>query len=493
MDTARQQSRDSLLRRITGLCAEADQVRAGFADLLDQGAGRAWERLRAEGRLRPGTSETPPPLSLPESFAEVLSHAVALENAEPDLTPGRGPGLLLRHYLEFMPGLLIEQLCAGDPAASSVFHCQGRGPLDWDRLPHLRRGIDGLFDLFAQAGLSAPPFAPSGAALRKECGTVAALYGRSYYGGFMPLLGGYPGDLSRMGRALLLGEPLEAVIDRDLSAPLLHELSHGSRRRAAIFPPYLDECVSSYLGARVLPALAFPDKNGAGPRTLFAAPWLSQVGQALCRTVGLGAVTRAHAGPKGWEGEAQDALLAAAARLGWAEYARTRDPHFLSSNYRPGPWMKLFFLAVPASAGAGPDLSGLTLESLDAMPWIEVPPGEEAEMDGEILTFALRAMCLRGVREEGAFAVTSLPPVAPIKVDLAGCRVHTTLPPGDAGTEPPSYLFPPAVASRLRGRGVAGYTLEVHDLDALAEAGQAIRDGAPSRHGAGYRLSRHPG
>jgi hypothetical protein len=184
-----------------------------------------------------------------------------------------------------------------------------------------------------------------------------------------------------------------------------------------------------------------------------------------------------------------DRLLPAAARLGWAEYASQRAPHFLSSNYRPEPWMKLFFLA--AAGADAPDLSLLTLSDLDAMSFADVPPGPEAEMDSEILSFALRAMCLGGACEDGGFAVTSRPPASPVQLDLTRCRVRTTLPPGDVATEPPSYLFPPAVAARLRGCGTAGYTLELLDLQSIDEAGQAIRDGSASRTGTGYRLVRH--
>jgi hypothetical protein len=149
-------------------------------------------------------------------------------------------------------------------------------------------------------------------------------------------------------------------------------------------------------------------------------------------------------------------------RLAWDEFARTRDPHFLSSARRPEPWLKLFFLL----AAGGP---GRPLEEMDALPWTEVPVPEEAPLDRVILDCALRAMCLHDYQEQLAWRVARRLPDRPITIDLAACRV---------GCGERTYLFPPSPAARLRERA-RGYTVHLSDLSALDDLAAALLDGTP--------------
>jgi hypothetical protein len=91
---------------------------------------------------------------------------------------------------------------------------------------------------------------------------------------------------------------------------------------------------------------------------------------------------------------------------------------------------------------------------------------------------------------ERHFVVASAPPRAPIAIDLDACRVSTAR--GDGDPAPPAYGFPPALAARLRARGVAGYVAEVASLDALPELARLIRAGGPfpdgAARGAGFML-----
>jgi hypothetical protein len=435
--------------------AEIARVRAGFGPAMRASTDAALRDLAAAGLLR--TDVTLPEPALPRALEEMLASALALEG------PTAHAELLRAHYLVTMPRLRVEQLASEAQPNTRFFHT----PLDWARLPRLSGIVDAVFALEpALLGAASP------AAFRDRYPTLAALYLDTYYGAAMPLLYGYPADLAWFARALA-EEPLETVLDRHLAGPILHELMHGRRERPPLFPLSLDECVAGYLGIRLLPSFAYPEPGEAN--AIFAAPWFSQVGQALVRTVGLDAVVRAQAGQATWEEALPHGLAATLHRLGWDEYVALRQPHFLSDPYRPDRWMKLFFLAA-----AGVPLDEHTLASLEALPWTEVPPGEEQPMDREILVDALRAMCLRNRQDAYHFVVSSELPRAPIRIDLGACRVETA--PGADGCDPVPlrYLFPPAVAARLRARGTRGYVVALPSLDAIADVADAIIDEKPN-------------
>jgi hypothetical protein len=375
------------------------------------------------------------PLAMPRGFQRVFSTAL---DEERRAGSGRADALE-RHYLEVMPRLRTQQLDSTAPDAASIFDA----PIDWHRWPRLAAAVArlGRADLLARDV------------------TVGALYADSCYGGFMPMLYGSAYDLATYDRASL---------DRHLAAPLVHELAHGGRDHE-VLSLYVDECIAGWLGTRALD----------GDNDLFAAPWLSQVGGALARIVGADRLRAAHSGTVAWDAVLPRGLAAAIVDAAWADYLAHRPLHLLSDATGPDRWMKMFFLAA-----AGTPLPW------DDRPWREIPAGDESDADAEILGDALRAMCLRNHQERRSFRVTRRPPPAPITIDLDECRVSTAA--GDDGFDPapPAHLFPPATAARLRAHGIAGYTVTIASLDALAPLERAILDGAPSRAGDGFQLTR---
>ncbi len=422
---------------------------------LEASTEAALAGLRKAGKLLPVPLGAP---QMPRPFFDALTGVLELEAGGPRRAA------LEAHYLDLMPKMRVEQLCSSDTPAATFF----QAPLHWDRLPRLSAAIARLRAVLDAAG--APRLDLDG-----DFGgdTLGALYQRTFYGGFMPLLYGAPADLAHFARA---AGSLDEVIDRYLSAPLIHELAHLGRERRA-FPLYLDECVAGWLGVHVLPQFAYPD----GDEGLFATPWFAQVGQALVRVAGLGKVVRAHAGVIPWADALPSGLGAALERLGWEDYVEQRRMHLLSDNFRPDPWLKLFFLAQ-----AGAPLGALTLASLDALDWSAVPPGDESPMDGEVIADALRAMCLHNYQVERSFRVSMRPPPSPIEIDLAQCRVSTAA--GAFDPVPLAYWFPPAVAARLPH----GYSVKLRALGAIDEVARLILDGGGARETDAYRISVRP-
>ncbi|MSP59682.1 MAG: hypothetical protein EXR72_04950 [Myxococcales bacterium] len=447
----------------------------GSARLSASGAV-AWDAIAAMAELHPAAIR--PTLAMPEAFAEILAAAIALDEA----SPADGGAALAAHYLDLMPRMRVAQMATRSPPNAALFHTS----LEWGRLPRLSGAIDALFARAARAcGEAALPGAlgaRSAAEFRAARPSVAALYHDAYYGGFMPLLYGYPQDLLAMGRALAQGE-VHGVIDRWLAAPLLHEICHFAPGRRALLPPYIDECIAAHLGVAALPETAWPAPGEQN--ALFGAPWLSQVGDALASAVGEEALLRGHAGVQPWDEALPGGLCDALLRLGWDEYARTRGLHFLSSNYRPDPWMKVFFLAA-----AGEPLADLTLARLADLPWSDVPPGEEAPADAALIERGLRSLCLHNFQCDGTFRVAARPPSGTIAVELAACRVIAPRENDGCDPQPLAHLFPPAVAARLRSAGISGYAIELSDLAALPEVARALLDGAAGRRGPGYQLTR---
>lgn len=454
----------------------AARLEARFADDLAGVARALLDELAARGALHPDAGV--PSLALPATLSEMVAIAIALD--EKDGRPSIG---VRQHYLARTPRLCLEQRATRDQPAARFFHT----PLDWAALPRLRGAIERLF---ADVSLAAPDARAtiagfdSAAALVAGCPTLASLYQRTYYGRAMPLLHGWPHDLAYYARALDGGPAsLEAVIDRHLAAPILHELTHFDEGRPALFPLYLDECVAGYLGIRHLPSFAYPPPGeDVG---VFSAPWFAQVGQALCRVLGLDAVVRAQAGLVSWEEAMPPGLWRALARVGWRDWLDGRYLHFLANPLAPDPWLKLIFLG-GARALDDEDPRQRSLGALAALSWADIPVGDEAPFDRALVEDGLRAMCLESRLDAAHYVVGRRPPPGPITVDLAACRTSTALrPPAPAGelpiveAGPPAYLFPPAVAARLRADGLSALIVEVRDTSdaALAELTDALLAG----------------
>jgi hypothetical protein len=404
-----------------------------IAARLSQSRAAARAALASAGLLRAELDDRP--LEMPRGFQRVFSAAL---DEERRAGSGRADALE-RHYLEVMPRLRTQQLDSTAPDAARIFDA----PIDWHSWPRFAAAVARL----GRADLLARDL------------TVGALYADSCYGAFMPMLYGSAYDLATYDYAAL---------DRHLAAPLVHELAHGGRDHE-VLSLYVDECIAGWLGTRALD----------GDNDLFAAPWLSQVGGALARVVGADRLRAAHAGAVAWDAVLPRGLAAAIADAAWADYLAHRPLHLLSDATEPDRWMKMFFLAA-----AGAPLPW------DDRPWRDIPSGDESDADAELLDDALDAMCLRNHQVERSFRVTRRLPPAPIQVDLEGCRVLTAA--GEDGFDPapPAHLFPPATAARLRARGIAGYTVELSSLDALPALARAIRDGAPSRAGDDFILTR---
>jgi len=413
-------------------------------------AGLSAEELDAERATFPAAVSA----AMPPAFAETLAVALAQERRD----SGVRAEVLRRHYFEVMPSLRAAQLDPDAQPQAALFHTR----LELERLPRLAGALDRLFALLARAEVPAERALPARAPaeLIEEFPTLAALYQRTYYGGFMPLLYGYPADVDFFARGLAEQGPL-AVIDRYLAAPAIHELAHFSPRRQALLPLYLDECVAGYLGVRVIPELAYPapgEDNG-----LFAAPWLAQVGQALVRRYGLEAVVRAHAGVVDWSDVLPRGFLEGALRLGWEDYLATRGPHFLSDAFRPDPWLKLIYLGEPRSR-----------QELERLPWSEIPVPAERADDVDVLADALGACCLENFQVDRSYRVRSRP--AAVRIELAACRAVAPGGPHD----PPqlAHHVPPAWARRVQAAGVDTISLEINDLAEIPDRAAVLHSEA---------------
>ena len=344
-------------------------------------------------------------LALPAALRLTLSHAVAFERSD-----GRAGFVedLLRHYTVTMPAQREAQRTGGDPFLTV--------PFAWPRLPRLSRAIDRLFAVLADAGVDATLAlgAPTAEVFRLRTPTLAELYERTHYGGVMPLLYGSLADLAYF-RANGGDDPQEAI-DRYLTTPIIHELCHLSRDRDALQPLHLDECVAGWLGVHVHPEFAYPAVGYDD--AIFAAPWLSQIGQALARGFGIRALIRAHAGAEPWDAALPATFVDTSARLGWDDWCARRSLHFLSNTLDPAPWVALALVAA-----AGRDLTGATLSGLAATPLSELALPHDPAFDRAIVEDALRAMCLENVRISGSFRARTALPTGLIAIDAAACTM----------------------------------------------------------------------
>jgi hypothetical protein len=422
-------------------------VRAGFAPRLRASLERAWGALAAAGRRHP--EARPPSGELPETFAEMLAAAAALPDAD---------AAVLAHYLDLMPPLRVEQMATAAEPNATLFHTRLHRAL----MPRLSGALDRLDGLLARAGAEPVRLA--------DGDTVATLYARTYYGGFMPLLYGWPADLARAGRALAEpGRSVDEVIDRHLAAPIVHELAHLSPGRRALLPLYLDECVAGWLGAWALPGFAFPDEHGED--AIYAAPWFAQVGQALAHAVGVERLVAAHAGVREWDEVLPAAFLDEALRVGWADYLARRAPHFLCDAFRPRPWLELIWKHLPPDGGA------------------------PTEADRQVIADGLRALCLRNQQVDGSYRVTARPPAGSIRIDLAAREMSTVAAPDPPDSPdscdrvPPAYWFPPHVAEAWKANGIRGFTIELHELGVIGDLAHVLcaASHVPAR-GAGFAL-----
>ncbi|HET7499980.1 MAG TPA: hypothetical protein VFK02_03230 [Kofleriaceae bacterium] len=440
----------------------------------------AWRELVAAGAARPDASAAPPALAFPAALRRFLARALVRERREASGRAAERAEQLVRHYTEAMPRMRVAQLAGTAEPGQALFHT----PLAWDRLPRLAAAIDRLFAVLTSAGVDAtgPLGAASADAFRARTPTLAALYERTHYGGFMPLLYGFPADLAYFA-ARGTADRLDtlAIIDRYLTAPIVHELCHFARGRAALEPPHLDECIAGWLGVHVHPELAYPadDHDDA----LYAAPWLAQVGQAIARAFGVDRLVRAHAGGEPWA--LPQAFVAAAQALGWDDWCARRTLHFLSDTFDPAPWV-----ALALWVGAGHSPAGHTLASLAAAPLTDLALPDDPAFDRAIVEDGLRAMCLTSAHVAGSFRTCTQLPGGPIAIDATACAIVA---PGRGALDPavPRYWLPPAVAARILARRFTGYELQLASIAAIPAAAAAICDAPGEAARDDFALSPH--
>lgn len=406
--------------------------------------------------------EEPQP-TIAASVMPMLRLTIGLEAAAGDTVRA---DTLRRHYLHWMPALWVEQVGSRRFPFDALFHT----PLDWERLPRLRGALQRLFGLLAQAGVTGPVVAGAASfeAFAASHTTVASIYDGCHFGRWMPLLYGYPADLASYGAEITAGaDPLE-VIDRRITAPLLHDLLHFSPGRRCIFPPYLDECIAGGLGVIVLPSLAWPE--GDDDHGLMGASWFAQVGMVMVAVLGLEPLLRAQAGALPWSELLGEPLAAACARLGWGRYLADHAVHFLSGNTRPDAWLSLLY-----AHAAGVDLTGLdadTLEGLDVDP-ASVP---STPLDRDLVEAGLRSMCVETTQLQGSYRVRTAVPPVPITVDLADWTLRRArLPPHEPAA--PTWPFPPALVALHRAAGHAAAEVVLTDVAGIADATDALLDG----------------
>ncbi|HEU4733155.1 MAG TPA: methyltransferase, partial [Kofleriaceae bacterium] len=462
-------------RRGSAEAAFEEEVARELDAALARTAEDAWRELVAAGAARPDAGA--PALAFPAALRRFLARAVALERREASGGVAGRADPLVRHYTEAMPRMRVAQLAGTAEPGQALFHTR----LDWERLPRLAAAIDRLFAALATAGVDAigPLGAASAGAFRAQRPTLAALYERTHYGGFMPLLYGFPADLAYF-RATGTAGGLDtlAIIDRYLTAPIVHELCHFARGRDAPWPPHLDECVAGWLGVHVHPELAYPadDHDDA----LYAAPWLAQVGQAIARAFGVDRLVRAHAAGDG--AALPEAFIAAAQALGWDDWRARRTLHFLSDTFDPAPWV-----ALALWVGAGHSPAGHTLASLAATPLAELALPDDSAFDRAIVEDGLRAMCLASAQVAGSFRTRARLPGGPIAIDPVACAVFAPRR-GALDPVPPRYWLPPAVAARIAARHPGALELHLGSIAAIPDAAAAICEAPAAVERDGFAL-----
>ena len=212
-------------------------------------------------------------------------------------------------------------------------------------------------------------------------------------------------------------------------------------------PPHLDECIAGWLAVYAWPEFAYPAPGHDD--AIYAAPWLSQIGQAFARAFGIAPIVRAQAGAIAWEAALSTPVVEKLARAAWDDWTARRTSHFLSDTFDPDPWVAL---------------AGVPLTFTD--------------FDRAIVGDALRAMCLDNVQIDGSFRARTRVPDAAIVIDARTARVTCTTR-SAVDRVSPRYWLPPAVAARILARGHAGYELWLGSPEAIPAVVATLCDGVP--------------
>jgi hypothetical protein len=447
-------------------------------------AGRALERrahLQREIALgyRLSSQGRPGPLaeaSLPGGMLEALCIAGAL---------GRDTAALDLHYTRSMPALLAQQLAGQGRAASLAGRYQRlfTTRLLPRKLPRLMGALEALFALVAQAGV--PCERALGASTPTQLlalrPTLGALYASAHFGSSMPMLYAYPGDL-----AALPDGDLEAWLDRRLTGPLVHELSHlqPSDPDLVPAPANLHEALAGWLGSEAMPEQMAPAEGGLD--ALPGGPWFAAVGAWVARACGPQEAIRAQAGLADLRDLLGPRCSEALRLFGWLQHLDTSAPHLLADTFRADRWWKLIDLhrdpvlerafqndhVLPLLAAPPPPPgTGLSLrwaEALDRLHWRELPAWR-AQPEASDLALARRAAAAlhtRAQREGATFRVEAVAPPphpctgkrtagsGPLSLEVETCLLRSGYPGPDAVGAPPCFPFPPALAAALSREGI---------------------------------------
>ena len=370
------------------------------------------------------------PPAMPAAPRLMASHAMT---AAPELAE-----TIRMHYAIEMPRQRAAQL-------ANTGHPLLHHPLAWHRMPRMKAAIERLFTVLHAAGVTTGVLGfATPKALFAEAPSLARLYERTHYGGVMPLLYGSDADLAYFASR---DEDRDVVIDRYLTAPVIHELCHFAPDRDAL-PPHLDECIGGWLAVYVWPEFAYP---AAGyDDAIYAAPWLAQVGQAFARAFGIAPIVRAQTGTVPWDTALSPAIVEELCRRAWNDWSTRRSLHFLADTLDPDPWVA-FALQRP----------------------LPVAPAFDRAIVGD----GLRAMCLETQNVAGSLRTRTRVGEAVITIDAVARQVATA-PHNELDRVAPRYWLPPAIADAIRARGHAGYDLFLGSVEAIPAVVASVCDGA---------------
>ena len=406
-----------------------DLTEAALDACLLAASDEARADLRDAGRLLPEPAASAAgPARWPPDLRACLARAFAIGRPETRAA-------LWANHVVMAPRERLAVLASCDEPQRTLFH----RPLDLARLPRLATGLRRLFALVIHAGVAPERVfgASSPEALVALRPTLAELFGGAYYGGHGAPLYASAVDLAACARELAAGASVDAVIDRRLAAPFIHELSHFQPGRQALFPPYLDECLSGWFGILALPALAFPAvaEAEADDGALCLAPAFGHVGEHLVRLFGRVPLLQAHANVRAWDEVLTAPLLEVWQRMAWEQWAEAEPVHFLGDPAAAAPWLKAAWLA---AAGALPRDAGWG--RLVAWPWSAVPTSPATAADEAMVRRAVLALSLT-LRQtpEGAWRVVRAPTTARIVLDAAHCEARL-VPDAASASDPPRAL-----------------------------------------------------
>jgi hypothetical protein len=420
---------------------------------LQEGIARAYDAALERQQLRPGPEIR---AELPAGMLEALTIAGVLRGDAADT-----------HYLETMPRQLAAQLRGRGEPEQRLFSAR----LDLRRLPRLSDGLERLFALVADAGVSCRSAlgAATPADLIAARPSLADLYAGCHFGRSMPMLYAYPGDLAE---AAWRGRGPDELIDARYVGPLLHELSHLHPLDPDLVPApaNLHEALAAWIGSEAWPEQVFPAPGGED--AIPGAPWFAALGGFVALRIGPRETIRAQAGALDLRGPLGAQCAEALRCYGWLQFLETGAPHFLADAFHPERWWKLVDLhrdprlarsfqagqvesllrSVPAP---GAPLRARWDAALDALPWAELPAWHDvpAAADEALALRAVRALHVRTEVAGRSFRTVRVDPPGALVLDVQGCLLRAPWPDPDAALAPPLHPYPPSLCAAISRSG----------------------------------------